>query len=116
MHYWINRLSHPIRGLVYAIQHDFAFQFEITLGVITLPLLYFFFGPFSTIEILVLLFCWFFVLVTELQNSALETALDRIHPERHELIGRSKDLAAGSVLIAATFALVGLLAVLSGKL
>lgn len=41
------------------------------------------------------------VLAAEAINTAVETLLDRIHPERHPEIGAAKDLAAGGVLLAA---------------
>lgn len=117
MKFWITRLSHPLRGLKYAITHDFAIRFEILVfGVIGLPTVYFLFGPFSTLELLLLIFCWFFIVVTELQNSAIELALDKIHPDHHETIGRSKDLASAAVVWAFIFGLVCLGFVLSGKL
>lgn len=37
------------------------------------------------------------VLVIELLNSAIEAAVDRIGPERHELAGRAKDLSSAAV-------------------
>lgn len=46
------------------------------------------------------------VLVAELVNSALETLIDRLHPERHPEIGAAKDIAAGAVLVASGAALV----------
>ena len=117
MRFWIKRLSHPFRGLKYAFTHDFAIRFEIVvLGIIGLPAAYFLFGPFSAREILLLLFCWFFIVVTELQNSAIETALDKIHPEHHEVIGRSKDLASAAVVWAAIFGLISFIFVISGKI
>jgi len=117
MKYWINRLSHPIRGLRYALVHDFAIQFEVVvLGIIGLPLANLLFGPFSAGEWLLLLFCWFFIVVTELQNSAIEVALDRLHPERHEEIGRSKDLAAAAVVWAFVFGVVCFLFIVSHRL
>ncbi len=39
------------------------------------------------------------VLAAELFNSALEAALDHLHPERHEAIRIAKDCAAGAVLL-----------------
>lgn len=117
MKYWIQRLSHPLRGLAYALRHDFAIQFEvIVLGVIGLPLSYFLFGPFSGAEMLLLIFCWFFIVVAELQNSAIEIALDQVHPEHHAAIGRSKDLAAAAVVGAFLFGVVSFLFVISGAL
>lgn len=117
MQYWLKRLSHPLRGLSYALRHDFAIQFEVfVLGVIGLPLAYFLFGPFSAPEMLLLVFCWFFILVAELQNSAIEIALDQVHPEHHAAIGRSKDVAAAAVVCAFLFGVVSFLFVVSGAL
>jgi diacylglycerol kinase (ATP) len=41
-----------------------------------------------------------FVLVAELINTAIETLVDRIHPDRHPEIQVVKDVAAGAVLVA----------------
>jgi diacylglycerol kinase len=46
------------------------------------------------------------ILITELQNSALEYALDHLHPDTHENIGRSKDMAAAAVLLAGLLLLI----------
>ena len=104
--YWYQRMSHPIRGIITAVRTDTAVQVELTGGTVSLTALYFLFGPFTALGNLLLVFCFFLVLITEFQNSAVETALDRIHPERHEEIGKSKDLASASVLLAALFGVV----------
>tara|TARA_B100000508_G_scaffold59047_1_gene45830 strand:- start:7111 stop:7470 length:360 start_codon:yes stop_codon:yes gene_type:complete len=114
--YWSNRLSHPIRGIIYGIRHDSAIQIEIFGGIVILSLLHYFFGPFSPLGQLLLIFSFLLILITEFQNSAVETALDRIHPERHHEIGRSKDLAAASVIWAGIFGLICLYFVLTGKI
>jgi diacylglycerol kinase len=50
------------------------------------------------------------VLAFELMNSALEYAIDRLHPEVAPAIKRAKDAAAGAVLLASSGALaVGIL-------
>jgi len=50
------------------------------------------------------------VWVAEGVNTALEVLADAVHPDRHPLIGRAKDVAAAAVLIAAAGALlIGLL-------
>jgi undecaprenol kinase len=46
------------------------------------------------------------VIVAELANSALETLIDHVHPERHPEIGAAKDIAAGAVLVASAIAVV----------
>lgn len=114
MKYWITRLSYPFRGLAYAFKHDDAVRIETALAALGLPIVYVLFD-LSVEEMLLLLFCWFFVIVAELQNSAIEIALTKIHPEHHKEIGRSKDLAAGAVVWAALFGLVCLVYVAVGN-
>ena len=46
------------------------------------------------------------VVAAEAMNTAIETLLDRLHPERHPEVGAAKDLAAGGVLLAAAGAAV----------
>jgi diacylglycerol kinase (ATP) len=114
MQYWLARLSHPFRGLWYAFTQDSAVRIETALAIIGLPTVYFLFD-LSGSELLLLVFCYFFVLVAELQNSAIEIALTKIHPEHHEAIGRSKDLAAASVVWAALFGVMCLIFVTIGN-
>jgi diacylglycerol kinase (ATP) len=117
MKYWIKRLSHPFRGLRYAFTRDFAVRFEtIVFGIIGIPAVYFLFGPLSAWELLLLIFCWFFIVVTEIQNTAIEIALTKLHPEHDEAIGRSKDLSSGAVVWAFVFGLISLALILSGRL
>ncbi|MDB5266222.1 MAG: hypothetical protein JWN89_37 [Parcubacteria group bacterium] len=116
MKYWINRLSHPFRGLKYAFTQDFAVRFEmIVFGIIGIPAVYFLFGPLSAQELLLLIFCWFFIVVTEIQNMAIEIALTKLHPGHDEAIGRSKDLISGTVVLAFVFGLISLVFILTGK-
>lgn len=46
------------------------------------------------------------VLAMELVNSAVETVIDRLHPERHEEMRIAKDMLAGAVLVISLAALV----------
>ncbi len=117
MKYWINRLSNPLRGLKYAFTRDFAVRFEtLVFGVVGIPTVHFLFGPLSAKELLLLIFCWFFIVVTEIQNTAIEVALTKLHPEHDEEIGRSKDLASGAVVWAFVFGLISLIFIVSGKI
>jgi diacylglycerol kinase len=57
-------------------------------------------------EWLALILAMALVWVAEALNTAIELACDAISLERHPLIGRSKDMAAAAVLLAAGFAMV----------
>lgn len=46
------------------------------------------------------------VMALELVNSAIETIIDRLHPERHEEMRIAKDMLAGAVLLISLAALV----------
>lgn len=115
--YWINRLSNPLRGLKYAFLRDFAVRFEtIVFGVIGIPATYIIFGPLTAQEVLLLIFCWFFIVVTEIQNTSIEIALTKLHPEHDEAIGRSKDLASAAVVWAFVFGLVCFFFIVTGMI
>jgi diacylglycerol kinase (ATP) len=116
MKYWITRLSHPFRGLKYAFTRDFAVRTEtILFGIIGIPAAYLIFGPLSSHALLLLIFCWFFIVVTEIQNTAIEVALSKLHPEKDVEIGLSKDLASGAVVLAFVFGIICFGFILMGR-
>lgn len=97
------RLGFALRGIHYALRTDKSFRLQwygvgsvIAFAIIILT-------PISGTELLFLVLAYFLILITELQNSALEYALDHLHPETHDNIGRSKDMAAGAVFLAGLF-------------
>jgi diacylglycerol kinase len=112
----IARYSHPIRGIVYALQTDRSYRSQVYLFGAVVAGIFVYFDPLAYWEILFVILAYILILITELQNSALETALDRIHPERHETIGRSKDMAAGAVLTAGIFLLVVIAVLVLGRI
>ena len=100
---YLKRFPNALRGLLFAIRHDFGYRTQVYgIGLIIAITLYFF-SPLSSTEILFLVLAYCLILITELQNSALEIALDKLHPELHDAIGKSKDMAAGAVLISGIF-------------
>ena len=105
VHRNMNRFTNAFRGIHSALRTDLNFQIQLFLGPLVIVVVWLFLKPLREIEILILLLSWVLILITELQNSAFERALDRLHPELHDTIGASKDMAAGAVLIAAFFAL-----------
>lgn len=95
------RLGYAVQGIRYAVRTDKSFRLQwYGLGSIIVAIICLL-SPLSTAEFLFIALTYIMILITELQNSALEYALDHLHPETHDNIGRSKDMAAGSVLLAA---------------
>ena len=86
------------RGLVGAYREEAAFRQELAVAVIATPL-----GIWlghNGVERALLVASVLLVLVVELLNSAIEAAVDRVGPERHELAGLAKDVGSAAVLVA----------------
>ena len=74
-----------------------AFRQETMLAIVMLPLS-FWLGR-TWLETSLLAGSVIFVLVVELLNTGIETAIDRIGPEWHELSKRAKDMGSAAVLL-----------------
>jgi diacylglycerol kinase (ATP) len=90
--------GYSIQGLKAAWINEAAFRQEL-LVVLFLSPLAFWLGTTATQRAL-LIFSLLIVLITELLNSAIEVAVDRIGSERHELSGRAKDMGSAAVMVA----------------
>jgi diacylglycerol kinase (ATP) len=102
---YLSSFTHAVSGLRHALANDFGFrkQFYI-IGALVTAFIYFLSSLNST-ELLFVVLAYLLILITELQNTALEIALDKLHPDLHEAIGISKDMAAAAVLLAGLFLL-----------
>ena len=99
----LKSFSSAFHGLRLAYKSDKSFKLEVWASPILLIFAYFFW-PLEYYEILFLALALLLIFITELINTAFERALERLHPDRHELIGVSKDIAASAVLVAVFFA------------
>lgn len=87
-----------IYGLYAAFKNEYAFRLEIILtGFIII--LAFLLGS-SSIEYVLLISSWLLVLIVEIINSAIETVIDRIGLENHQLSARAKDMGSAAVFLA----------------
>ncbi|MEJ2534553.1 MAG: diacylglycerol kinase [Gammaproteobacteria bacterium] len=86
-----------MRGLAAALRAEAAFRQELLLCALLLPLS--FWLAQSVSQWLWLVTPLLILLIVELLHSAVETAIDRIGPERHELSGRAKDLGSAAVML-----------------
>lgn len=113
---YMTRIPHAVRGILYALRNDFGFRTQwYTAAFFSVVILYIF-TPLHVYEFLFLGVAAMLILITELQNSAIEVALDTLHPEQHERIMRSKDMAAGAVFLAGGFAALVLLTLLANRI
>ena len=86
------------KGFKGAFKFEAAFRQEVALAVVLLPL-----GVWlgkSGVERALLLGSVILVLIVELLNTGIETVVDRIGYERHELSGLAKDVGSTAVLLA----------------
>jgi diacylglycerol kinase (ATP) len=107
----IKATGYSLQGLTAAFRHETAFRQEVAATLILLPLALWL-GQ-SGLEKAVLITVWVLVLLCELVNSAVESVVDRIGPELHELSGRAKDISSATVMIALLNAAVVWLLVLA---
>jgi diacylglycerol kinase (ATP) len=90
-------LSYSLRGLVAAYQQEAAFRQELLLCAVGVLLALFL--PLTGLQKLALIAVLLLVLIVELLNSALETAVDYISTEHHPLAGRAKDISSAAVFL-----------------
>ena len=86
-----------LAGLRAAIQHEDAFRQEGLLACILIPLAIFL--PVSALGKAMMVASVLLVLIIELLNSAIETAVDHASLDHHPLAKRAKDIASAAVLL-----------------
>jgi diacylglycerol kinase (ATP) len=91
------RLSYSVQGIRSAWKQEASFRFQ-SLAALGVVILLACLRPAPIWWALLLMNCGL-VLAAELFNTALEAALDHLHPELHPAIKISKDCAAGAVLV-----------------
>ena len=97
------------KGFRAAWRNESAFRQEAVLAALLTPCAFWLGG--TAAEIALLLATLAVVLITELVNSAIESIVDRVSPENHELAGRAKDMGSAAVFVA-----LGLVVVVWGLL
>ena len=93
----VHATGHSSRGLRDAWKFESAFRQEIVLFLLVLPL-----GAWlgqNWVERALLIGTVILVLIVELLNSAVESAVDRISMDHHELSRRAKDLGSAAVMV-----------------
>ena len=106
----INAAGYSWLGFKAAYKYESAFRQELWLAIILIPA-----GIYlgeTLIDKAILVCSVLFVLVVELLNSALESVVDRIGDEPHELSGRAKDMGSSAVFLAITITIIIWVAVL----
>lgn len=87
-----------LKALWWGFRNEEALRLEM-LALIVLSPLAVWLGE-SAVERMLLIGSLFLLLIVELLNTGIETCIDRISFERHELSGLAKDLGSAAVMIA----------------
>ena len=91
-----------------------AFRQEVALSVVLVPLAL---GlGRSWVETMMMLMSVGLVLICEIANSTLETVVDHIDPEFHELSGHAKDINSAIVLVSIVLCVLAYGGVIAGHL
>ena len=94
----LNAARYSLAGLAAAARHETAFQQELLLAVVLVPL-----GLWlgaDGVERALLAGSVLLVLGVELLNSAIEAVVDRVSLDEHELAKRAKDYGSAAVMVA----------------
>jgi len=103
MHAW-QATGIALQGLRAAWQNEDAFRLEVLIAAIAIPVSLLL--PASKFGKAMMIASILLVLIVELLNSALETAVDHTSLEQHPLAKRAKDIASAAVFLSIVNALV----------
>jgi diacylglycerol kinase (ATP) len=90
-----------LRGMVYCFKHEAGMREYTVIFLISIPCAIYL-GE-SPVERILMLGAGLLVILMEYLNSAIETTLDRISTEHHDLTGAAKDMGSAAVFVAALF-------------
>lgn len=111
---FIRSFSYAFSGIVSFIKAERNFAVQLCLAVVVVFIGWYF--NISQNQWLIILICITMVLSLEMVNTAIEKLSDVVHPSFHPVIRTVKDIAAGSVLVAASGSLVIALIIFIPKL
>ena len=111
----INSTKYSLHGLKKAYLTDVSFNLDVKICSVILIIVIYLLWPITETQFLFLFLSYFLILIIELVNTSIEQMLDKLHPEKHELIGVSKDIASAAVFLSIILAIVVVLVIALGK-
>ena len=100
----VRALMHSFAGLRDAFVDEAAFRQEAVLALVLIPVAVWL-GE-DNVKRALMIGVLFVVLIVELLNTAVETAIDRIGPEFSDLSRKAKDLGSAAVFLSLALAVV----------
>lgn len=93
----VKAFGYSLAGLKVACQSEMAFQQELILAAIGIPLSFVF--HVTALERAVMIGCLFLVLIVEILNTAFEHTIERISGDYHPLSKLTKDMGSAAVFL-----------------
>ncbi len=93
----VNAFGYSMKGISASFREEAAFRQELVLAAVLIPVACLI--DVTRVDRVLMIASVLLVLVVELVNSAIESAINRIGTEHHELSGRAKDQGSAAVLI-----------------
>ena len=97
----LSRILHAFKyswdGLVATFKSESAFRQDLLLCSVAFILQFFLDVPF--ISRVLMIFSLVFIIIAELINTAIETIIDRISPDKNKLSKQAKDIGSAIVMI-----------------
>lgn len=94
----VDATGYSIKGIKYSWKNESAFRQELIFASILLPAA-FFIGQ-TPVEIALMMFSVFIVIIVELLNTGLEAIVDKASPEINPLAAAAKDCGSAAVFFA----------------
>ena len=106
----VNATFYSMKGIKAGLINEAAFRQEAFLSVCMIIAAVFI--AKDVVQFILLLLGPFVVMTVEILNSAIESVVDRIGNEYHELSGRAKDMGSAAVFFMLIFTLISWLAII----
>ncbi|MDT8420191.1 MAG: diacylglycerol kinase [Desulfuromonadales bacterium] len=101
---WFERINCAIDGILWAVKTQRHLRYHFLAALLVLFCAFIF--KVSTLEFFLLILAALLVIFAELINTAIETLVDLVTEEYNELAKRTKDIAAGAVLVTSVGAII----------
>ena len=109
------KVGWAMKGIKSTFKSELNFKLEI-LGGLFLIVFSVLVWPLKLVEFFALIMAYSFSPILELVNTSIEAALARLHPEKHDLIGKAKDAAAGAVFLSVVLTVIVAMIILLNRL
>jgi diacylglycerol kinase len=101
---FLKSFVYAFNGMCVAFKEELSLKLEGIFAIATVSVGFYF--EISDVEWCIVLLTIGLVLSLEMLNSSIETLVDFVSLERHPMLGKVKDIAAGAVLLASIIAVI----------